>query len=192
MLSISGHKLHAPKGIGVLYVRKGCKFFPYLLGGHQEHGNRAGTENVASIIALGKACELAIENIEFERTNVARLRDLLEFNLMNKCQDIFINGHDTERLSNTSSISFSNIDSETVLHRLDKYGIYASAGSACSSGSSEPSHVLRAIGVPETAIHGSLRFSLSRYTTEEEILTVIDILPEMINELRESSNFCKN
>jgi cysteine desulfurase len=192
MLSISGHKIHAPKGIGVLYVRKGCKFFPYLLGGHQEHGNRAGTENLASIIALGKACELALENIEFERSKVAGLRDLLELNLMNKCPDIFINGYGSERLSNTSNISFSNIDSETVLHRLDKYGIYASAGSACSSGSSEPSHVLQAIGVPDIAIHGSIRFSLDRFTTEEEIYTVIDIVSKIINELRERTNFKDN
>lgn len=188
MLSISGHKLHAPKGIGILYVRKCCKFFPYIIGGHQECGNRAGTENLASIIALGKACEIALENIEIEQHNVARLRDILELNLMNKCSDIFINGYDSERLSNTTSISFSNIDSEVLLHRLDKYGIFASAGSACSSGSSEPSHVLRAIGVPEIAIHGSIRFSLSRYTTEEEINKVIEIIPGIIDELRMHRN----
>jgi len=188
MLSISGHKLHAPKGIGILYVRKCCKFFPYIIGGHQECGNRAGTENLASIIALGKACEIALENIEIEQHNVARLRDILELNLMNKCSDIFINGYDSERLSNTTSISFSNIDSEVLLHRLDKYGIFASAGSACSSGSSEPSHVLRAIGVPEIAIHGSVRFSLSRYTTEEEINKVIEIIPGIIDELRMHRN----
>jgi cysteine desulfurase len=184
MLSMSGHKLHAPKGIGALYVRKGCKFFPYLIGGHQEYGHRAGTENLASIVALGKACELALENIACEQINVARLRDLLELNLTNKCSDLFINGYDSDRLSNTSNISFSHVDSEALLLRLDKYGICASAGSACSSGSSEPSHVLRAMGVPDVAIHGSIRFSLSRYTTEEEVNKVIEIIPGIINDLR--------
>ncbi len=188
MLSMSGHKLHAPKGIGVLYVRKGCKFFPYLLGGHQECGKRAGTENLASIAALGKACELALENIACEQTGVAGLRDLLELKLKSTCSGIFINGCDSERLANTSSISFSHVDSEALLHRLDTYGICASAGSACSSGSSEPSHVLRAMGVPDDAIHGSIRFSLSRYTTEEEVNTVTDIIPGIINELRAGSS----
>jgi cysteine desulfurase len=189
MLSMSGHKLHAPKGIGALYVRKGCRFFPYLLGGHQEYGQRAGTENLASIVALGKACELALENIPCEQINVAGLRDLLELNLTNKCSDIFINGCGSERLSNTLNISFSNVDSEAFLHRLDKYGICASAGSACSSSSSEPSHVLRAMRVPDAAIHGSIRFSLSRYTIVDEVNTVIDIIPEIINELRGSPIF---
>jgi cysteine desulfurase len=184
MLSMSGHKLHAPKGIGVLYVRKGCKFFPYLLGGHQEYGQRAGTENLASIVALGKASELALENIAREQTSVAGLRDLLELNLKSTCPDICVNGCDSERLANTSNISFSLVDSEALLHRLDTYGICASAGSACSSGSSEPSHVLRAMGVPDVAIHGSIRFSLSRYTTVEEVNTVTDIIPGIINELR--------
>jgi cysteine desulfurase len=187
MLSMSGHKLHAPKGIGVLYVKKGCKFFPYLLGGHQEYGQRAGTENLASIVALGKACELALKNIACEQTSVAELRDLLELNLTNKCSDIFINGCDSERLSNTLNVSFSHVDSEALLLRLDKYGICASAGSACSSGSSEPSHVLRALGVPDVAINGSIRFSLSRYTKAEEINTVIEILPGIINDLRAGS-----
>jgi cysteine desulfurase len=187
MLSISGHKLHAPKGIGVLYVRKGSKYFPYFIGGHQEYGHRAGTENLTSIVALGKACELALENIAYEHTSIAGLRDLLELNLKNKCSDIFINGYDSERLSNTSNISFSHVDSEALLHRLDTYGICASAGSACSSGSSEPSHVLRAMGVPDDAIHGSIRFSLSRYTTVEEVNTVIEILPGIINKLRAGS-----
>jgi cysteine desulfurase len=189
MLSMSGHKLHAPKGIGVLYVRKGCTFFPYLIGGHQEYGHRAGTENLASIVAIGKACELALDNIASEQINVARLRDLLESNLTNKCSDIFINGYDSERLSNTANISFSHVDSEALLLRLDKYGICASAGSACSSGSSEPSYVLQAIGVPDTAIHGSIRFSLSRYTTEEEVNKVIEIIPGIINDLRARPSF---
>ena len=188
MLSMSGHKLHAPKGIGVLYVRKGCKFFPSLLGGHQEYGQRAGTENLASIVALGKASELALENISCEQTSVAGLRNLLEMNLKNKSSDIYINGYDSERLSNTSNISFSHVDGEALLHRLDTYGICASAGSACSSGSSKPSHVLRAMGVPDAAIHGSIRFSLSRYTTGEEVNTVIDIIPGIINELRAGSS----
>jgi cysteine desulfurase len=184
MLSMSGHKLHAPKGIGVLYVRKGCKFFPSVIGGHQEYGQRAGTENLASIVALGKACELALENIACEQTSVAGLRDLLELNLKSTCSDICLNGCDSERLANTSNISFSHVDSEALLHRLDTYGICASAGSACSSGSSEPSHVLRAMGVPDDIIHGSIRFSLSRYTTGEEVNALIDIIPGIINELR--------
>jgi cysteine desulfurase len=184
MLSMSGHKLHAPKGIGVLYVRKGCGFYPYLLGGHQEYGHRAGTENLASIAALGKACGLALGNLECERAQVAGLRDLLESKLMDRCSDMVINGRGADRLSNTADMSFSDVDGETLLLRLDKYGICASAGSACSAGSSEPSHVLRAMGVPDAAIHGSIRFSLSRYTTVEEVNTVTEVLPEIIREIR--------
>jgi cysteine desulfurase len=184
MLSMSGHKLHAPKGIGALYVRKGCAFSPYLTGGHQEFGYRAGTENVASIVALGKACELASENLEYERSTVGGLRDFLESNLKNRCSGILINGCGTDRLYNTLNLSIPDVDSEILLNRLDRYGICASAGSACSSYSSEPSHVLRAMGVPDAAIHGSIRFSLSRYTTVEEVNTVIEIMPGIIDEIR--------
>lgn len=189
MLSLSGHKLHAPKGIGALYVRKKTRFNPYLIGGHQERGRRAGTENVASIIALGKACELAMKDIEKESAYLSRLRDKLEQALLKSVSDTRINGDVTSRLPNTSNISFEYVEGEAILLRLNEYGICASSGSACTSGSLEPSHVLRAIGVPFTAIHGSIRFSLSRYNTEEEIDKVIGIVPVIIKDLRMLSPF---
>jgi len=189
MLSLSGHKLHAPKGIGALYVRKKTRFNPYLIGGHQENGRRAGTENVASIIALGKACELAMKGIEKESAHLSRLRDKLEQALLKSSSDTRINGDVTSRLPNTSNISFEYVEGEAILLRLNEYGICASSGSACTSGSLEPSHVLRAIGVPFTAIHGSIRFSLSRYNTEEEIDKVIEIVPRIIKDLRMLSPF---
>jgi cysteine desulfurase len=189
MLSLSGHKLHAPKGIGALYVRKGTRFYPYMIGGHQEHGRRAGTENVPSIIALGKACELAMENIRQEAEHVAKLRDKLEKALLEKCTDTRINGDTVNRLPNTTNISFEYVEGEAILLRIDRYGICASSGSACTSGALEPSHVLRAMGVPYTAIHGSIRFSLSRYNTEAEIDKVIELVPPIIKELRSLSPF---
>lgn len=189
MLSLSGHKLHAPKGIGALYVRKGTRFYPYLIGGHQEHGRRAGTENTASIIALGKACELAAKNIDDEVIYLSRLRDKLESSLLKLCPDTRINGDVNNRLPNTTNISFEYVEGEAILLRLNEYGICASSGSACTSGSLEPSHVLRAIGVPFTAIHGSVRFSLSRYNTEEEIDKVIEVMPNIIKDLRMLSPF---
>jgi len=189
MLSLSGHKLHAPKGIGALYVRKGTRFYPYLIGGHQEHGRRAGTENVASIIAIGKACELAGKSINEEMVYLSALRDKLESNLMKLCADVRINGDTEHRLPNTTNISFQYVEGEAILLRLNEYGICASSGSACTSGSLEPSHVLRAMGVPSTAIHGSIRFSLSRYNTEEEIDKAIEIMPGIIRDLRELSPY---
>lgn len=189
MLSLSGHKLHAPKGIGALYVRKGTRFYPYLIGGHQEHGRRAGTENTASIIALGKACELAAKNIDEEVKYLSYLRDKLESSLLRLCPDTRVNGDINNRLPNTTNISFEYVEGEAILLRLNEYGICASSGSACTSGSLEPSHVLRAIGVPFTAIHGSIRFSLSRYNTEEEINRVIEIMPDIIKNLRMLSPF---
>jgi len=189
MLSISGHKLHAPKGIGALYVRKGTRFFPYIIGGHQEGGRRAGTENVASIIGLGKACELAMENPDEEVKYLASLRDRLEKALIEKCPDVKVNGDAASRLPNTTNLSFEYVEGEAILLRLNEYGICASSGSACTSGSLEPSHVLRAMGVPFTAIHGSIRFSLSRYNTETEIDRVIEVMPAIIIELRELSPF---
>ena len=169
MLSLSGHKLHAPKGIGALYVRKGTRFYPYIIGGHQERGRRAGTENVASIIALGKACELAMKALDDEVPYLTRLRDKLETALLQSCPDALVNGDAGSRLPNTTNISFEYVEGEAILLRLNEYGICASSGSACTSGSLEPSHVLRAMGVPFTAIHGSIRFSLSRYNTEAEV-----------------------
>ena len=189
MLTLSGHKLHAPKGVGALYVRRGTRFSPYVIGGHQERGRRAGTENVASIIALGRACELAGEDLPGEMSYLSRLRDKLEKGLVEGCPDASVNGDRDNRLPNTTNISFQYIEGEAVLLRLNEYGICASSGSACSSGSLEPSHVLRSMGVPFTAVHGSVRFSLSRYNTDEEIERVIEIVPPIIRELRQLSPF---
>ena len=192
LLSISGHKLHAPKGVGVLYVRKGTRLTPFMIGGHQEAGKRAGTENVPGIIALGKACELAEQNIERENTVVKSLRDRLEKKILETCPDSFVNGDIENRLPNTSNISFEYIEGESILMMLDRFGICASSGSACTSGSLEPSHVLRAMGVPFTAAHGSIRYSLSRYTTEEEVDFVAENMPAIVNRLRELSPFVKS
>jgi cysteine desulfurase len=189
MLSLSGHKLHAPKGVGALYVRKGTRFYPFIIGGHQERGRRAGTENVASIIGLGKACELAGKNLTEEITYLKGLRDKLETVLLKSCPDVRVNGDINNRLPNTTNLSFEYVEGEAILLRINEYGICASSGSACTSGSLEPSHVLRAMGVPFTAIHGSIRFSLSRYNTEAEIDRVIEIMPEIIKELRMLSPF---
>lgn len=189
MLSLSGHKLHAPKGAGALFVRKGTRFYPYIIGGHQERGRRAGTENVASIAALGKACLIAKENMLKESGQVRALRDRLEKALLAKCPDARVNGDRENRLPNTTNISFEFVEGEAILLRLNEYGICASSGSACTSGSLEPSHVLRAMGVPHTAIHGSIRFSLSRYNTAQEIERVIEIMPQVIRELRSLSPF---
>ena len=189
MLSLSGHKLHAPKGIGVLYVRRGTRFSPYIIGGHQERGRRAGTENVASIIGLGKACEIAAKHIHKEAADLKRLCDRLETSLLNCCPDTRVNGDTENRLPNTTNISFEYVEGEAILLRLNEFGICASSGSACTSGSLEPSHVLRAMGIPYTAVHGSIRFSLSRYTTEKEIDRVIEVMPGIIRELRELSPF---
>jgi cysteine desulfurase len=189
LLSLSGHKLHAPKGIGVLYVRKGTRISPFMYGGHQEAGRRPGTENVPGIIALGKACELAGRNIDEENNHVKKLRDKLEEEILANCPDCRLNGDKKNRLPNTSNISFEYIEGEAILLMLDRYGICASSGSACTSGSLEPSHVLRAMGVPFTAAHGSVRFSLSRYNTEKEIDLVIEKMPQIVNRLRELSPF---
>ncbi len=184
MLSLSGHKLHAPKGIGALYIRKGTRFYPYIIGGHQEHGRRAGTENVASIIGLGEACRLSMERLGTEYAHLSILRDKLENALLANCPDARVNGDRDNRLPNTTNISFEYVEGEAILLRLDEYGICASSGSACTSGALEPSHVLRAMGVPFTAMHGSIRFSLSRYNNEAEIDKVIEVLPPIIKELR--------
>jgi cysteine desulfurase len=189
LLSLSGHKLHAPKGVGVLFVRKGTRLAPFMLGGHQEGGRRAGTENVPGIIGLGKACELAMQNFNEETKRVKYLRDKLEKNILEKCPDCMVNGDTENRLPNTSNISFEFIEGESILLMLDKFGICASSGSACTSGSLEPSHVLRAMGIPYTAAHGSIRFSLSRYNTEEEVDFTVEKLPPIISRLRELSPF---
>ena len=189
MISLSGHKLHAPKGVGVLYIKKGTRFSPFMVGGHQEAGKRAGTENVPGIVGLGKACELAAENIEEENNKVKSLRDKLENAILKSCPDSRLNGDKEDRLPNTANISFEYVEGEAILLMLDKYGICASSGSACTSGSLEPSHVLRAMGVPFTAAHGSIRFSLSRYNTEEEVDYTIEKMPPIIEKLRRLSPF---
>ncbi|MCD7984530.1 MAG: cysteine desulfurase NifS [Desulfovibrio sp.] len=189
MLSLSGHKIHAPKGIGVLYVRKGVRFRPFLRGGHQERGRRAGTENVPYIVGLGMAAQLAIDHMQEERVNVARLRDKLESGLLERIPDCMVNGDVENRLPNTSNIAFKNVEGEAILLMLDRLGICASSGSACTSGSLEPSHVLRAMGVPFNYAHGSVRLSLSRYTTEEDVDFVIENFPGVIETLRAISPF---
>jgi len=189
MLSLSGHKLHAPKGIGVLYLRRGCRFRPLLRGGHQERGRRAGTEASASIVALGKACEMALANMNKENTEVRRLRDKLEAGILRQITYCFPTGDVANRLPNTCNIAFEYIEGEAILLLLNKLGIAASSGSACTSGSLEPSHVMRAMGIPYTAAHGTIRFSLSVYNTEEEIDRVIAAVPPIIEQLRKLSPY---
>jgi cysteine desulfurase len=191
MLSLSGHKLHAPKGIGVLYVRKGTKFSPFIIGGHQERGRRGGTENTAGIIGLGKACELAGNNVNVEKTRVKDLRDKLEKGILSVIPNSCVNGGEADRLPNTSNISFEFVEGEAILLLMDEFGVCASSGSACTSGSLQPSHVLRAMGVPFTMAHGSIRFSLSIYNTEEEIDFVLEKIPPIIERLRSFSPFWK-
>jgi len=191
MLSLSGHKLHAPKGVGVLYVRKGCKFSPFLIGGHQEKGRRGGTENTPGIIGLGKACELAALRMEEENTRVKALRDKLENGLVSSIPNCRINGDPSNRLPNTANISFEFVEGEGILLMMDEFGICASSGSACTSGSLQPSHVLGAMGVPFTMAHGSIRFSLSVYNTEEEIDFVLEKVPPIIERLRGLSPYWK-
>jgi len=188
-LSLSGHKIHAPKGIGVLYVRRGTKFRPLLIGGHQERGRRPGTENTAFIIALGKAAELAVAAMEDELTRVKAMRDRLEQELIKRIPDAIVNGHPIQRTPNTSNISFKYVEGEAILLMLSEVGIAASSGSACTSGSLEPSHVLRAMGIPFTSAHGSVRFSLSRFNTDEDIDYIAEQLPTIIKRLREISPF---
>ncbi|QDZ38836.1 cysteine desulfurase NifS [Euhalothece natronophila Z-M001] len=187
-LTLSGHKIHAPKGIGALYVRKGVRFRPHLIGGHQERGRRGGTENVPAIVALGKAAELARKHLP-SVAEEQRLRDKLEQGILATIPDAAVNGDPINRLPNTSNIGFKYIEGEAILLSLDQYGICASSGSACTSGSLEPSHVLQALGLPYTVLHGSIRFSLSRFTTEAEIDRALDVLPRIINRLRDLSPF---
>jgi cysteine desulfurase len=188
LLTLSGHKIHAPKGIGALYVRKGVRFRPLLIGGHQERGRRGGTENVSGIVALGKAAELAQQNLA-DIKQEKLLRDKLEQGIISTIPNTVINGDSVNRLPNTTNIGFKYIEGEAILLSLDQYGICASSGSACASGSLEPSHVLRALGLPYSVLHGSIRFSLSRLTTETEIDRVLEVLPSIIDRLRELSPF---
>ena len=188
-LSISGHKLHAPKGVGALYIRRGIPFEPLICGGHQERGRRGGTENVASIIGLGKACEISRNKLDEEYAYLKNLRDNFEKKLLDTIPRIRINGDLANRLPGTSSVSFECIEGESILMLLDVFGICASSGSACTTGSLEPSHVLRAMGIPYSAAHGTIRFSLSRNNTAEELDFTAGKLPAIIARLREISPY---
>ena len=192
MLSLSGHKLHAPKGVGVLYLKRGTRFRPLLRGGHQERGRRAGTENVASIIGLGKACELAQQHMQRENTEVKAMRDRLQQGILESVPNSFATGDPDNRLPNTASIAFEYIEGEAILLLMNKVGIAASSGSACTSGSLEPSHVMMAMGIPYTAAHGTVRFSLSRYNTMDEVERVIEEVPPIVAKLRKLSPYWKD
>ena len=189
LLSMSGHKFHAPKGVGILYVRRGTRMRPFMLGGHQESSRRAGTENLPYIVGLAKACELAATGMAAETKRLASLRDRLERGILAACPDVRVNGDRQSRLANTLNVSFEYVEGEAIAYRLSDLGICISTGSACASGSLDPSHVIRAMGVPFVAVHGSVRFSLSRYNTDEEVDYVLERLPPVIRKLRELSPF---
>jgi cysteine desulfurase len=190
LLSFSGHKIHAPKGVGVLFIRQGTPWRPYLLGGHQEQGRRAGTENVPYIVGLAKACELAVAGVVEEQTRVRSLRDRLQATLEERIPALEINGKAaTQRLPNTLNLAVHGIEGEAILYELSRHGICASSGSACTSGTLDPSHVLKAMQVPFTAIHGSVRISLSRYNDEADIERIIEVLPTVVAKLRKLSPY---
>ena len=189
LMTIAGHKIHAPKGIGALFVKTGTLLPAFIIGGHQERGKRAGTENVPYIIGLGEACELAQKAMDYEMTEVKRLRDKLENGILKTIYNAKVNGSTTNRVPNTTNIGFQYIEGELILLHLSDLGICASSGSACTSGSLEPSHVLKSMGVPFEALHGSIRFSLSRFTTEEEIDYVLKVLPDVIFKLNNISPY---
>ena len=189
LLSFSGHKVHAPKGVGALFIRKGARIRPFMLGGHQENGRRGGTENVPYIVGLARACELAADNLEEEVTTVQKLRDRLEKELQLLIPHVQVNGLGAARLPNTLNISIHYIEGEGMLYQLDAHGICASSGSACTSGSLEPSHVLRAMKVPFTAVHGSVRFSFSRYNTEADVDKILEVFPGIVENLRKLSPY---
>ncbi len=189
MLSLSGHKLHGPKGIGALYVRRGTRFRSLIKGGHQERGRRAGTENTPGIVGLGKAAELAALHMDDEKTRVASLRDRLEKGLLQRIPNSFVTGNPAERLPNTSNIAFEYVEGEGILLLMNREGIAASSGSACTSGSLEPSHVLRAMNIPYTAAHGAIRFSFSRDNTDADVDRVLEVMPGIIEKLRALSPF---
>jgi cysteine desulfurase len=189
LLSFSGHKLHAPKGVGALFIRKGARVRPHLLGGHQESGRRAGTENVPYIVGLARACELATTHREEEVNRVRAMRDRLEKRLLEEIPYLEVNGAGAARLPNTLNVAAHYIEGEGMLYQLDAHGICASSGSACTSGSLDPSHVLQAMGVPFTAVHGSIRFSLSRYNSDEDVDRIIDVFPGIVESLRKLSPY---
>jgi cysteine desulfurase len=187
MLSLSGHKLHGPKGIGALFVRKGVKFKGLVQGGHQERGRRGGTENAPAIVGMGKAAELALAHMQDEQTRVRALRDTLEQGVLRKICDCFVNGDGDNRLPNTCNLAFEFLDAEAILTNMNREGIAASSGSACTSGSTEPSHVLRAMNLPAKALHGVIRLSLSRESTEDDVERVLEVLPQIVDKLRAMS-----
>jgi cysteine desulfurase len=189
LLSFSGHKLHAPKGVGALYLKRGTPCRPFMIGGHQEESRRAGTENVPYIVGLAKAVQLAEENHSTEEAAIRRLRDKLEKGIAERIPNIQINGRGAERLPNTLNVACHYIEGEGMLYQLSDFGICASSGSACTSGSLEPSHVLRAMNVPFTAVHGSVRFSFSRYNAEEDVDRILEVFPEIVANLRRLSPY---
>lgn len=184
LATFSAHKFHGPKGVGALFVRRGIRIAPLLLGGPQERGRRGGTENVPGIVGMGKAAELAREKLP-EMSRVAALRDRLEADILHAIEDTHVNGSREHRLPNVTNISFARLQAEAILLLLSEQGICASAGAACSSGSLEPSHVMRAMGVPDRLAHGAIRFSLSRYSTDAEVDMTVATLPAIIHRLRE-------
>jgi cysteine desulfurase len=189
LLSFSGHKLHAPKGVGALFMRRGTPCRPFLIGGHQEEGRRAGTENVPYIVGLARAVELAEEHQQDEETRIRRLRDRLEKAVQETIPYVRVNGKGAPRLPNTLNCSCHYVEGEAMLYQLSEYGICASSGSACTSGSLEPSHVLRALNVPFTAVHGSIRFSFSRYNTAAEVENLAALFPDVVARLRRISPY---
>ena len=190
-MGISGHKFHAPKGIGALYIKSPNLITPLVIGGHQENGKRAGTENVPYIVGMAKAAQMAQDSLEYENTTVKRLRDKLETGILSRIYNARLNSSSQNRVPNTTNIGFEYVEGELILLSMNDYGICASSGSACTSGSLDPSHVLKAMGIPFTALHGSIRFSLSRYTTEDEIDFTIAKMPEIMDKLTKISPFQK-
>jgi cysteine desulfurase len=183
LMTISAHKFHGPKGVGALYVRRGMTFPPFIIGGHQERSRRAGTENVGGIVGMGKAAELAVGHQQDDHARIGALRDLLQDSLLESCPSARVNGNKLKRLPNTLNIAFRYLEGESILVLLDQHGICASTGSACTAGSSEPSHVLRAMGVPADWLQGAIRFSLSRLNTEEEVHFVNEKMPSIVKRL---------
>ena len=187
LLSLSGHKLHAPKGVGVLYVKRRTKIVPYVIGGGQERGKRGGTENVASIVGLGRAAELSFARMGDEQNRVRALRDRFENALLERLPSLYINGNRSQRLPNTSNIAFDFVEAEAVLMTLDSQGICASSGSACTTGSLDPSHVLSAMGMTPARARSCVRFSFSHYNTDADIDAALEVIPPMIERLRAMS-----
>ncbi len=189
LLSFSGHKFHAPKGIGALYIKRGTRCRPFMIGGHQEEGRRAGTENVPYIVGMAKALQLAAEAYNDEETRVRGLRDRLEQAIIERVPCIVVNGRGATRLPNTLNVSCHFVEGEGILYQMSEHGICASSGSACTSGSLEPSHVLRAMKIPDAAVHGSVRFSFSRYNSDADVDRIIEVFPEVISNLRRLSPY---